>query len=87
MTLAATSSRTIMQKLEAKTVTLGTNKDAVIGFSVLLFPFSIMAECSDGMIGDARRKSASGGWERGKGWIPRDYPFLKSCSWFFVSLS
>jgi hypothetical protein len=54
---AATSSRTIIQRLEVKTVAAGTMRDAPAGFLALIWSFSIGIESMYLPVQNARKKT------------------------------
>ena len=58
MSRAATSSRTMIQKLEIKTVALGMIKESAAGFLALLWPSFIITECRGFVVFRASKKSA-----------------------------
>lgn len=58
MSRAATSSRTMMQKLEIKTVALGINSKVAGGFLGLVWAFSIIMGCKKLFVVSASKKTA-----------------------------
>ena len=58
MSRAATSSRTMIQKLEIKTVALGINKEVAGGLLGLVLAFSIIVECKKLFVVSASKKTA-----------------------------